>query len=169
MKRALIIAVLIALVALAGCSKKPAIGPLGGIHIHADFKVYLDGKPVDFAKQQYMVKAQYVHIESMDGDIIHVHATGVTIGEFFRTLGMKFDSKCFVMNGKKSCADDQKTLKFYVNGEPNELSGDYLISDWDKLLISYGPKDENVSAQLASITNKANEQSRSGRVMVLGK
>jgi hypothetical protein len=153
------------LVILAGCSAKPKIGPLGGIHTHADFKVYLDGKQVNFAQPQYMVKEKYVHIENMDGDVIHFHASGVTIGEFFRTLGMKFDNQCFVMNRQKYCTDDKNTLKFYVNGEPNDLYGDYLSGDFDKLLISYGPKDDNVSAQLASITDKA--QGQSGRRMDL--
>jgi len=156
MKRFLMLAAVLLLVA---CSAKPQIGPLGGIHTHADFKVYLDGKPVNFAQRQYMVKVQYVHVEDMDGDVIHFHATGVTVGEFFRTLGMKFDGKCFVKDGKNYCTDAQNTLKFYVNGEPNELYGDYLTSDLDKMLISYGPKDENVSAQLASVTDKAKIQS----------
>lgn len=165
MKPALVIATMIALIVLAGCSKQQ-IGPLGGIHTHADFKVYLNGKQVDFAKQQYMVKVPYVHIESMDGDVIHFHATGVTIGEFFRTLGMKFDNKCFVKDKKSSCTDDKNTLKFYVDGEPNDLYGDYLTSDMDQLLISYGPANENVTAQLASITSKSAKQS--GKNMRLG-
>jgi hypothetical protein len=157
MKRFLVLA---AVLLLAACgTPQPVIGPLGGIHTHADFKVYLDGKAIDFAKPQYMVKAKYVHVEDMDGDVIHFHATGVTIGEFFRTLGMKFDNKCFVKDGKNYCTDAQNTLKFYVNGEPNEFYGDYLTSDLDKILISYGPKDEDVSAQLASITDKAKTQS----------
>jgi len=162
-----IILLIALLVLLAGCAKRPPIGPLGGIHIHADYEVYIDGTPVDFAKREYMVKAQYVHIEGMDGDVIHVHATGVTIGEFFRTLGMKLTDECFKM-GKKYCTDEQKTLKFYVNGEPNDLYGDYLIGDKDKLLISYGPVDENVSAQIASVTEKARTESGSGRTMKLG-
>lgn len=160
------------LVVLAGCRQQP-IGPVGSTHIHADYKVYLDGQELDFAKREYMVKAQYVHIEGMDGEVIHVHATGVTIGDYFKTLGMQLTNKCFVfdkpLSGKKKfCADESNTLKFYVNGEQNDLYGDYLIGDLDKILVSYGPMDENVAEQLASVTDKARIESGSGRTMKLG-
>jgi hypothetical protein len=167
MRQALLISLLALLLLLAACSKQQPIGPLGGIHTHADFKVYLDGKAVDFSKQQYMVREKYVHVEDMNGNVVHFHATGVTIGEFFRTLGMRFTSECFVMNKQKYCTGEGKTLKFYVNGEPNDLYGDYLASDLDKLLISYGPADEDVTEQLASITNYA--KAVSGKQMDLSK
>ncbi len=169
MKRVLLIAAMVAVLVLAGCAKKPQIGPLGGTHIHADFKVYIDGHAIDFAKRDYMVKAPYVHIEGMNGDVIHVHATGVTIGEFFRTLGMKFGAQCFTLNKKqKYCTGDSKTLKFYVNGEPNDLYDDYLIGDQDKILISYGnDMPEEIEKQLSSITDYARIESGSGKKMNL--
>ena len=167
MKRLPAILALAAMLLLAGCSNKPQIGPLGGVHWHADFKVFVDGKPISFVKRELMVKAQYVHIENMDGDVIHVHASGVTIGEFFRTLGMQFDDECLEIGRNDYCSDEQKTLKFFVNGEPNELFGDYLISDQDQLLISYGPANEDVKEQLASITHKARAESGSGKEMDL--
>ncbi len=143
------LALIFALIFLVGCAKQPPIGPLGGVHHHASFKVYIDGSPVDFAKQSYMVAAPHVHIEHMNGDIIHVHATGVTVGEFFRTIGMKFTDECFKLPGKKYCADEDNPLKFYVNGQESDLHGDYLIGSMDKMLISYGSGD--IESQLASI------------------
>ena len=115
-----------------------------------------------------MVKAQYAHIEGMDGEVIHVHATGINTGDYFKTLGMRLSDNCFVLNKrlggqKKFCTDETNTLKFFVNGNPNDLYDDYFIKDLDKILISYGPKDEDVSEQLASITDKANIESGSGR------
>jgi hypothetical protein len=164
MKRLIAILALAALLVIAGCAKQPPIGPVGSTHLHADYKVYIDNKPISFVKREYMVAAPHVHIEGMDGDVIHVHATGVTIGEYFRTLGMKFSNSCFILDKpldgvKKFCNEEGKTLKFYVNGEPNDLYGDYLISDKDKLLISYGPADEDIKHQLAAITDKARIES----------
>lgn len=167
MKQLLTILALATVLLLAGCANKPQIGPLGGVHWHADFKVFVDGKPISFVKRDLMVKAQYVHIENMDGDVIHVHASGVTVGEFFRTLGMKLNNECFLINKQKYCSDEQKTLKFYVNGEPNDLYGDYLIGDQDQLLISYGPANEDIKEQLASITHKARIESGAGKEMDL--
>jgi len=168
MNKLLVISTLAVLLLLAACSKQPSIGPLGGIHTHADYKVYIDGKPIDFSKREYMVREQYVHVENMNGNVIHFHASGVTVGEFFRTLGMRFTSECFVMGKQKYCTGEGKTLKFYVNGEPNDLYGDYLTSDLDKILISYGSADEDVTEQLASITNYAKVESGSGKQMKLG-
>ncbi len=169
MKRVLLMAAVVALLVLAGCTSKPAIGPLGGVHYHADYKVYIDGHAIDFAKREYMVKAQHVHIENMNGDVIHVHASGVTIGEFFRTLGMKLDDQCFQLGKQKYCTVGERKLKFYVSGEPNDLYGDYLISDLDKLLISYGDDSpEAIQEQLASITDYARTESGSGKTMQLG-
>jgi hypothetical protein len=172
MKRFVVAAVLLLLL-LAGC-RKQVIGPVGSTHIHSDFKVYLDGEEIDFAKREYMVRAPYVHVEGMNGDVIHVHATGVTIGDFFRTLGMKFSKDCFVLDKarndkKKFCNEEGKTLKFYVNGEQNGLYGDYLIGDWDKILITYGSdSEEQTREQLESITDYAAKESSSGKTMRLG-
>lgn len=156
---------IILLLFLASCG--PTIGPIGGIHIHADFKVYIDGNSVNFSKPEYMVRAKHVHVEDMDGDVIHVHATGVTIGEFFNTLGMKFTNSCLKIEGLQYCSSGEKTLKFYVNGEPNSEYDNYLMGDLDKILISYGnePPDK-IKQQLASITDKAKEAS--GKNMDLG-
>jgi len=169
MKRFVLVLAALLLV-LAACKLNPPIGPVGSTHIHVDYKVYLNGQDVDFAKREYMVKAPHVHIESMDGDVIHVHATGVTIGEFFRTLGMKFTKDCFVLKPQpKFCTEGDKTLKFYVNGQPNELYDDYLPSDLDQLLISYGSDSpEDIQKQIASVTDKARKESGSGKTMALG-
>ena len=68
---------------------------------------------------------------------------------------MKFTNECFELeSGKKYCNEGDKTLKFYVNSEPNELYGDYLMGAGDKILISYG-SEEDIQEQLDSITKHA--------------
>jgi len=155
------ILVVLALFFVIACAPKSQIGPVGGIHAHADYKVFLEGNEFDFAKREYMVKEQYVHIENMVGDEIHAHATGVTMGEFFRTLGWKFTSECIKTDaGKEYCNEGENTLKFYVNSEPNELYGDYLIGDKDKILISYGSEsEEEIQAQLDTVGHSDHSES----------
>ncbi len=147
MKRAFIFIALLTLLIIAGCATRPPIGPVGSAHIHADFKAYVDGQPLDFAKREYMVKAPFVHIESMDGNTIHIHATGVIIDDFFRTLGMRLTNECFKHPDGKYCTNEGKTLKFYVNGEPDESYGNYVMRDLDKILISYGDETPDELAQ----------------------
>lgn len=161
-KYSIVLLVLIALLYLTITSlgSSPAarlregLGAVGSQHVHADFKVYLDGRSVDFSQPRYQVRAQHVHVEGGDGNIIHVHATGVKIGYFFSTLGMKFNSTCFSDNGRQHCNNENKTLKFFVNDAPAGEWDNYVLQSMDKILISYG-NETNLTTQFNSITTKS--------------
>lgn len=129
------------------------LGPAGSQHVHAAFKVYLDNRAVDFSQPRYQVRAQHVHVEGGDGDVIHIHATGVKIGYFFSTLGMKFNSTCFVTE-RAYCNDGNKTLKLYVNENPAGEWEDYILQSMDKILISYG-NETDLASHFNSIASKA--------------
>ena len=135
---------------IGACS---SIGAVGSTHEHSTFKVYLSDSMLDFKQAKYMVRSQHVHIEGGDGDTIHKHATGITLGYFFNTLGYKFDNNCFVTDNTESyCNDGDKTLKFYVNGIINTEYNNHIIKDGDKYLISYGNDSEiDIQKQIASI------------------
>lgn len=127
------------------------------VHEHADFKVYLNGKIFDFTSDQYQdSKDPYTHVHDGNGEVTHKHRQGVTLGYFFKSIGINFDNQCFITDdGKKYCNDDKNSLKFNVNGKPNDKFGNYEISDLDKILISYGPKDEVIKSQINSISDDA--------------
>ncbi len=149
--------------AYSSISNSPRIGAVGSTHIHQDFKVYLNGKnSIDFSQRKYQVRVPYVHVEDNDGDIIHVHATGVRLGMFFDSLGMQLTKECFKADdGTSYCNGNGKTLKFYVNNVSNTEFGNYLLHDLDKILVSYGSENNaTIQPQLTSITNKALEQSQ---------
>lgn len=142
-----------------GSSKYANIGPVGSTHQHATIRVFLDGRQVDFSQLQYQLRSQHVHFEGGDGDTIHKHATGVTLGFTFETLGIKFDENCFILEtGKSYCNGEKGTLKFYINGNQTTASdfANHEIFDNEKYLISFG--NENVSEiqkQLAAVPNVA--------------
>lgn len=157
---ALVIVAALGFVAYNWIASTPRIGPVGSTHIHQDFKVYLDGNAIDFSQQKYQVRAPYVHVEDNDGDVIHVHATGVTMGMFLESVGMKLTQNCFSTDqGTNYCNGNNKTLKFYVNNVSTTESSSYLLRDLDKILISYGGnRDETaIQQQLASITDKSKD------------
>lgn len=137
----------------AGQKLSQGMGAVGSQHVHVDFKVYLDGRPFDFSQPRYQVRAEHVHVEDGDGDVMHVHATGVKIGYFFSTLGMKFNSTCFAAE-RAYCSNGNRTLKFFVNGVPGEEWEKYVLHGQDRILISYG-NETDLTSQLISITNKA--------------
>ncbi len=145
---------------LQDLSRLTAVGPVGSTHQHADFRVYIDGKPIDFGQDIYQLKSAYVHVEEGIGDVMHVHATGITLQHFFNSVGIQLSSGCITFEGKKQCSTGSKTLKYYVNGRLNQDKEEYLIKDSDKILISYGDETEaEIQAQLKSITSLAEELS----------
>ncbi|MBI3412967.1 MAG: C2H2-type zinc finger protein [Candidatus Aenigmarchaeota archaeon] len=164
-------AVLYALILIAGVaaayaimsslSTGPRIGSVGSTHEHVDFKIYIEGKPIDFSQQKYQVAAQYVHVEGGVGGVVHKHATGVTFRDFLKTVNMDMESKCFKSdNNKNYCDENGETLKFYLNGKLNDKFESYELRDLDKVLISYGNETEDeIRQQLAGITDLAKIES----------
>ena len=115
-------------------------------HTHADFKVFLYGKPYDFAQDKYMtttdnVPSYHFHLHDGDSEIIHQHKEDAPIKTFFESLGMKFNSTCFVLdNGTAYCNEAGKQLQMYVNDLLITEFGEYKFQDLDRILIAYGPE-----------------------------
>lgn len=132
------------------------IGQLGSIHIHADVKVYINGQSIDFSQRKYQLASSFIHFEEGIGDVVHVHATGMTIGQLFKSLKGDISNNCIVLESQSYCNENDKKLKLYVNGKPSNESNNRVIHDLDKYLISYGNEnDAEIQKQLGSITNLA--------------
>lgn len=139
------------------------IGPLGSAHLHADVKVYINGVQVDFSQQKYQLKNSFIHFEDGRGDVIHTHATGLTVGHMFNSLGMNLNNNCIVADKKSYCNNGNSKLKFYVNGQLNNEFDNKVIKNLDRYLISYGNENElEIRQQLSSITNLAPKYSLQG-------
>lgn len=152
---------------------KSTIGVLDSAHIHTDWKIYVNGKVLDLSDKAHMERmranlpvSSFIHVDSgaptpeKTGDLLHMHATGVPLWIWFESVGMKLDQNCLVVesgkeSGKKYCNDGKNSLKFYVNGKVNDQYEQYVFNDLDKILISYGPKSEDIQLQLATITGFA--------------
>jgi len=147
----------------SGMDPSATMGVLGSQHIHADWKIYLNGEEFDWSqyaerhhKQMMGDKSitdtsAFVHIHPSEGsekggDVVHMHATGITLSLFFESLGTQFDKDCLTMNGEKHCG-----IKMYVNGKENTEFGEYVFNDLDKILITNGKTEK----QMKSITNFA--------------
>ena len=132
------------------------IGPLRSAHLHADVKVYINKKPIDFSHPKYQLTTSFIHFEEGIGDVIHTHASGLTVGHMLKSVGMDFSSNCLIAEGEGYCSEGDKKLKFYVNGKLSNEFDNYVIKDLDKYLISYGNESpEEIQQQLNSITNLA--------------
>ena len=127
-------------------------------HEHADIKVYVNGKPLDFSQPKYQVTTSFIHFEEGRGDVVHIHAKGLTIGHLFNSIGGKITSNCMTIESQTYCNDANKVLKFYVNGKlTNEITG-YVIKNLDRYLITYGNEDAvDIKNQLDSVTMAAKD------------
>jgi len=146
---------------LVGCSEKTSLGPYGSTHTHMDFKVYVLGNQVNFDLPRYQVMEDLTHVENNDGGMIHVHATGLTLGYFFKSLGFGL-TDCFILDtGNQYCDLGKATLKVYLKSAGSDweqLSSpvDYILQDLDKILVTYGSEDEEeIKKQQESVTDKA--------------
>ena len=128
-------------------------GPLGSEHSHAGILVKIFGDSFDFSASAYQIKASWIHFEASDGTTIHKHATGVTLGYLFETLGLGVDDQCFeFQNGRIFCTNEDYSLKFFVNEQQVDSVIDYEIAEDDMILISYGAETpEEIESQLLEL------------------
>ena len=132
------------------------IGPLRSTHNHADIKFYINGNAVDFSQQKYQLAARFIHFEEGIGNVVHVHATGLTMGHLFRSLAGDLNNNCVALEKNNYCSEGSKKLRFYVNGNPSNEFDNYAIKDLDRILVSYGTESEaDIQKQLDSVTNLA--------------
>ena len=163
MKKIFLIVSLAALIFLLGCgTPKNNFGALGSAHIHADIKTYVSGNPIDFSLQKYQLQDKMVHFEDKDGNVVHIHATGITLGYIFKTLKLSIDNNCLTLDtGNKYCNNENAELKVFVkdmgtNWKQIFYPADYVIQDLDKILVNYGSEDEKeIKKRMESVTNKA--------------
>lgn len=128
-------------------------GPLGSEHSHAGILVKIFGDTFDFSAPAYQIKSSWIHFEGNDGTTVHKHATGVTMGYLFKTLGLGLDDQCYeFQDGRSFCTNEDYSLRFYINGEQVSDIRDYEIKEDDKILISYGAETpEELESQLLEL------------------
>lgn len=155
---------IITIFVISGCSEKSKFGPRGSTHIHADIKVYILGNPLNFNSPRFQVMEDLTHFENNDGEILHVHATGLTLGYFLRSLGMDLNNECITTDtGNQYCNLGKATLKVYAKNQFSNWvqiynPADYIINDLDKILVTYGPEDDlEIMERQDSVTDKAKD------------
>lgn len=131
----------------------PGAGMLGDEHEHAGILVRIFGDKFDFSLPAYQIKSAWIHFEGQDGDTIHRHASGVTLGYLFGTLGIDISEECYVFpDGREFCNNEDYTLKYYINHERVSEIATHVISEGDRILISYGNETpEQIEEQLAEL------------------
>ena len=141
-------------------------------HMHADFALFIRGQQFDFNQPQFMTDTgheenPYAHLHEPRSTVVHVHYTGTTWDQFFRSLGFELtdpsapnldgSSSLKLPSGEVLKEGNGETFKFFVNGVQVDGVSFTNIYDLDRVLISFGPEsvDQVVSQQLPKVTDQA--------------
>ena len=136
-------------------------------HYHANFAVYVDGKQEQFdsnpliyadvtecTENVAMTPTERAHLHENIKDVVHVEDEAVTWGNFFQNIGWNVDYE-YMSTPKSLLADtDTKKVSYILNGEVVSDISARVISDKDRLLVSYGTstKDE-INKQFATVAS----------------
>ena len=115
---------------------------------------------------------EYLHLHDGNGDVIHKHKPGLTIGDFFTSIGFTMTGTCFTLDNyqyakldqnwvrdyartKKLCTDGKFHWTMIVNGTEVPMNPDYDFQDLDRILLSYGASDTAPMEQYQQMTDEA--------------
>ena len=117
-------------------------------HIHADLLIMMGEDRIDLTNKKYQSYLNHVlhpgvHLHDENDDVIHFHAPGITLPEFFSSIGITLTDQCFTKEETSWCNNDTKTLQLFVNGRDttNALTS-YVPKDEDQVLLFYGPVND---------------------------
>lgn len=130
------------------------------VHYHANFALYINGKQDEFKSFTFYEEVAAcnshdadnpkvrVHMHDNKAHLVHVHAGGVTWGQFFENLGYTLgDNLISTDNGVYITGDDGNKLTFTLNGEEVDALANKVIHSEDVLLINYGKDDDGTLKQ----------------------
>ena len=118
-------------------TNNPGIGPLNSAHYHADWAMYIDGKPVALNESKWQLKSEYVHMEG-SSSTIHMHAINVPLGYFLNTIGIQLTSTSLTFDGTTHKNEGDKKVRTFLNGKEFPDLTKYVPKSLDKILIVYG-------------------------------
>ena len=138
----------------------PGAGALGDEHEHISLLVRIFGDKFDFSSPAYQIKSSWIHFEGADGNTVHRHASGITMGYLFETLNIVLTDECFAFQSQQGertfCNDENYSLKFYINHQKVDSILDYVGQEDDRILISYGNETpEEIEEQLQELDSQA--------------
>lgn len=169
-------------------------------HTHADFAVYVLGTKLDFSADEYMSEApaaafipnllieqaaahdegtatpnpkrQYLHLHDGNGNVIHRHKPGLTLGAFFDSIGLTMTKSCLTLDAHqyelipagekdsyaltpKLCNTGKFRWQMFVNAEEVTFDPGYVFNDLDRILLTYDAGDMDVQNFDKLVTDEA--------------
>lgn len=139
-------------------------------HYHANFAVYINGQRETFKDATYYEEVKVcslhgatpqarVHMHDEENGVVHVHDDAVTWGDLFANLGWSVGGDFIHTRTTLYQANDTDKVNIILNGQDlTDLTNiqNEVIHDKDRLLVSYGPSDENtLQSQFKTVPSSA--------------
>ncbi len=93
-----------------------------------------------------------MHLHDGNGQIIHRHKPGLSLGDFIATLpqGFAYKNNVFEIG-----VNQAHTMRLFVNGIENAQGGSYIFQDEDQLLITNTTDEAELQKELRLLTDDA--------------
>jgi hypothetical protein len=134
---------------------RAAIAKDTSVHYHANFAVYVNGKQEKFEGPGFYEEVaacnthdhddvkSHAHMHGNVNHAVHVHASGITWGDFFANLGYTLGDTV-LSDGKNVYSEtpDGQKLHFILNGKHIDTIANQIIKSEDVLLIEHGQEND---------------------------
>ena len=108
---------------------------IGSVHYHGSMTVEIEGRQVDFSRQQYQLRDNAFHFEGGTGSQWHVHARGVTLQYALDTLGISVSGSQLEFDGQTYDGSNPNTsIEVLVNGATVDPAA-YVLDGGDSIRI----------------------------------
>lgn len=131
-------------------------------HIHTDTLMIINDEIIDKSDPKYMSSIEQIlhpdaHFHDESDNIMHLHAEGISLGEFYGSLGFTLTDTCLTVPGNEpNCTNEANELLLFINSTPTTSIASYVPSDNDRLLIYYGvPDADTIPTYLEQITDES--------------
>lgn len=141
-------------------------------HTHADVAVFVGGKKLNFSQEEYMSGHDaaagqhnpYLHFHDGNGDVIHRHKPGLSLEEFFLSIGFDPDEKCRNQKGtpnpKCLFPAGSKKPRMFVNEAEQPYDMGYTFKDLDRILLTDSEDVGAINSQLDQVKDDACKYSK---------
>ncbi len=128
-------------------------------HYHANWDVYIDGEQQKFEDPSFYEEVancnvndeadikHRAHMHDDVYDVVHVHADGVTWGQFLENINSTAQPNYLRIHSESFANEDGKKVTYILNGKQLDSLNGVIIGDQDKLLINYGDESPEVIQQ----------------------
>ncbi len=143
------------------------------VHYHADFLISINGeiRKLDDPKfyeessapctiESHKTPLERAHLHDNVSTVVHVEDYAVTWGHLFQNIGYSVNPNSIVDDkGAIYLANDEKKIRFILNGTAIESIENTIIQSKDRLLINYGTEGEQelISGKFTQVTSLADK------------